>query len=294
MGKLAVSGWLLAVGVVLATGVRAEESDGTVLYYDCKDQLLHGSPEACRELDSAVYKLENEGWYVVSETRTIDHTIEVEKEDQVAHIILCDGVTLTVNGTAGRPGIEVMHNGSLHIYGQSGQTGMLVAKGGVNGAGIGCQTNLPERIDEEYTGRLEFHGGRIVAIGGDYGAGIGGSRDSFGNSLVIYGGEVSATGGCWAAGIGAGAYAGHGYAFPLPGPVPVPVPRPIPLPKSPEPGLDGGGLWRDNLQYNCARMAVWPSATVRAKGGRYGAGIGGSYRGGDGCGGFRGVGGGFV
>ena len=278
----------------MAMGVRAEESDGTVLYYDCKDQLLHGSPEACRELDSAVYKLENEGWYVVSETRTIDHTIEVEKEDQVAHIILCDGVTLTVNGTAGRPGIDVMHNGSLHIYGQSGQTGTLVAKGGVNGAGIGCKTNLPERIDEEYTGRLEFHGGRIVAIGGDYGAGIGGSRDSFGNSLVIYGGEVSATGGCWAAGIGAGAYAGHGYAFPLPGPVPVPVPRPIPLPKSPEPGLDGGGLWRDNLQYNCARMAVWPSATVRAKGGRYGAGIGGSYRGGDGCGGFRGVGGGFL
>ena len=39
----------------MVTGVRAEESDGTVLYYDCKDQLLHGSPEACRELDSAVY-----------------------------------------------------------------------------------------------------------------------------------------------------------------------------------------------------------------------------------------------
>lgn len=222
----------------MATGARAEESAGAVRYWDCKDKQEHSSPGACRELDSSVNKLENNGWYVVSATRTIDHTIEVEMEDQVAHIILCDGVTLTVNGTSGRPGIDVMHNGSLHIYGQSGQTGMLVAKGGVNGAGIGCKTNSPERIDEEYTGRLEFHGGRIVAIGGDYGAGIGGSRDSFGNSLVIYGGEVSATGGCWAAGIGAGAYAGHGYFFPDPESKPAP-----PSSVASVPGA-GVGRWR--------------------------------------------------
>ena len=261
MRKLA----FLAAAILGIAGVRAEEGAGTVEYWDCADGKSHTSAKACHELDESVHTLDGGEWYVVSKTRTINHTIAGKWDKTVSHIILRDGVTLTVNGESGHPGIDFRHHATLHVYGQKGQTGTLVANGGANGAGIGtCVTNYEELTaigsPEPYGGSLEFHGGRIIARGGDYGAGIGGSRGSFGNNVTIYGGEVSATGGCWAAGIGGGADAGHGYYF---------------------------KFCRDDLTYGATKVWIKAGAKVRAKGGQYAAGIGGGYRGTGGCSGLR-------
>ena len=51
---------------------------------------------------------------------------------------------------------------------------------------------------------LHIMSGKITAIGGEYGAGIGGGRRGNGNLISIYGGDITATGGGFAAGIGSG------------------------------------------------------------------------------------------
>ena len=151
------------------------------------------------------------------------------------NLILADGAKLTATGNnqSNTPGIEVSgEDKSLVIYGQTAQTGQLIATGEYNAAGIGGEFNgsgsyitinggsVTAIGGEEAAGigggshasgsNITINGGNVTATGGNFGAGIGGGLDASGSNITINGGTVTATGGDYAAGIGGGAYS-SGY-----------------------------------------------------------------------------------
>ena len=137
------------------------------------------------------------GWYVV--TGNSNYKVLNVLGDDV-HLILPDGVTLTVTG-----GVKLEENHKLSIYGQSGNaSGTLIATNSYeNGAGIG---GGGEGLK---AGALVVHGGIIQAKGNLEGAGIGGGYEAgFGTTslsgLTVYGGSVTAEGDKAGAGIGSG------------------------------------------------------------------------------------------
>ena len=137
------------------------------------------------------------GWYVV--TGNSNYKVLNVLGDDV-HLILPDGVTLTVTG-----GVKLEENHKLSIYGQSGNaSGTLIATNSYeNGAGIG---GGGEGLK---AGALVVHGGIIQAKGNLEGAGIGGGYEAgFGmtslSGLTVYGGSVTAEGDKAGAGIGSG------------------------------------------------------------------------------------------
>ena len=90
------------------------------------------------------------------------------------------------------------NQGKLTITDENGN-GKLIATGGDYGAGIGGS-------DRGNGSNITITGGEITAIGGTKGAGIGGGCFSNGNDITIAGGKITATGGTGAAGIGGGSY----------------------------------------------------------------------------------------
>ena len=109
---------------------------------------------------------------------------------------------------------------SISIYGQANDTGKLIAIGGEEGAGIGAQCTEEYDINDSGVlpidcGVINIHGGDISASTMD-GAGIGGFDYSevhcsnYGGTITIYGGKVSAVGGENGAGIGSAGYSGLG------------------------------------------------------------------------------------
>ena len=172
----------------------------------------------------------NTGWYVVNSDVTITGRILCSG---TVNLILCDGKTLTSNS-----GITVTTDYTLNIYGQSLDTGSLVATaanssypihnagiGGANASGNnGCGTInfyggsiTVNSVDNSYgaaIGAVSNHdGGRISVYGGTvnanpnnattYGAGIGGSGNYAAETIDIYGGSVTARS-YYGAGIGGG------------------------------------------------------------------------------------------
>lgn len=111
-----------------------------------------------------------------------------------AHLILCNGTQLKVNN-----GVKVEQGNTLHIHGQAGNTGKLIATNvKYEGAAIGGGT------EGATAGDITIHGGTITAEGGDYGAGIGGADQGNAGDITIYGGIIKAYGGKEATGIGSG------------------------------------------------------------------------------------------
>ena len=145
------------------------------------------------------------GWYAVIGEVTVTNRITVTGD---VHLILQDGATLTA-----KKGIDVSGNGKLTIYGQSEDSGRIVAKivynnqGEITGngeeesAGIGS-SGIAEG------GTITIHGGTIEAAGYE-GAGIGGGIGGAGGSITILGGTVTATS-KKGAGIGGGMNGGGG------------------------------------------------------------------------------------
>ena len=88
------------------------------------------------------------------------------------------------------------NQGKLTITDENGN-GKLIATGGDYGAGIGGS-------DLGGGSNITITGGEITAIGGYRGAGIGGGDYAGGNDITITGGKVTATGGEYGAGIGGG------------------------------------------------------------------------------------------
>ena len=144
-------------------------------------------------------------YYVIKEA-DVRYKRLIAPENGTAYLILCDGAKLTAQ-------ITIDDGHSLEIYGQSENTGQLVANGylGSNSdetaaaAGIGS-------IGNKDMGSLAIHGGTITARGADGAAGIGGGgytsiwthRGVNGGDVTIYGGKVTAYGGLFGAGIGGG------------------------------------------------------------------------------------------
>ena len=119
------------------------------------------------------------GWYVVNSNVTISERVTVTGK---VHLILADGYTL--NATKG---ITVTGSNSLTIYGQSGGTGKLTAKGDQLQAGIGGNNG-------QSGGAITINGGTVNATGGNWAAGIGGGYNGAGGTITINGGTVTAEG----------------------------------------------------------------------------------------------------
>ena len=141
------------------------------------------------------------GWYVVKENASRKRIII--KAGYEVNIILCDGATLNSIVTFEHVGI---YDALLHIYGQSGGTGKLVAdaRNDKKNAGIGANTATS---GYERLGTLHVHGGKIEARGGKYAAGIGGAwylGNNYNGKVYVYGGSIEAYGGKYGAGIGGG------------------------------------------------------------------------------------------
>ncbi|WKY48015.1 InlB B-repeat-containing protein [Eubacteriaceae bacterium ES3] len=118
-----------------------------------------------------------------------------------------DGTSLTINGngtlycTGGYKsagiGAESTNEGAGKVGSINIESGIIIASGGENAAGIGgCENGQ--------SGTISISGGEIVAVGGARGAGIGGGDNATGGIITISGGDVVATGGDYSAGIGGG------------------------------------------------------------------------------------------
>lgn len=152
--------------------------------------------ETYLEISNVITTL-NSGWYVVLGSDVQTGTLVCEGD---VHLILADGAKLTATGNEKDAGIRVSADGaSLTIYGQTAQTGQLIAKGCSHGyaAGIGGEVNMPGHD-------ITINGGVITATGTNGSAGIGGGSDGAGYNITINGGVITANGGIEGAGIGGG------------------------------------------------------------------------------------------
>lgn len=175
-------------------------------------------------------------------------------------LILCDGVTVTIEPYGGNGGIQVFGGNVLKIYAQSqgSNAGKLIVKVNPDAyrAGIGGE-------DHKNGGGVEIHGGYVEAHGGLQSAGIGGSEKMSPCRLNIYDGTVKAYGSEKGAGLGGGSkttggvyitiYGGDIYA---------------------EGGKYAAGIGTGDQSSEGGNLHVY-GGKVTAKGGAYGAGIGG-------------------
>ena len=156
---------------------------------------------------------------IVYSTVTIPHGETYTLSNQDINVtsgpaILCKGdATIILAGTnsvstsaEGQPAIYIPAGNTLTIRG----TGSLTAKAtGEGGAGIGGGNSIG--YGNTYEGRLNcgnivIEGCTVTAMGGQFGAGIGGGQFSSFGDITINGATVTATGGSHATGIGTGYY----------------------------------------------------------------------------------------
>ena len=133
-----------------------------------------------------------EGWYVVK--GGFDARVNARRSivcKGAVHLILWDSSNcyLKVYGDDWHAGIEVSGEGnSLTIYGQKEQTGRLIAQGGEFGAGIGGSGQ------DGVGNNITINSGRVEAYGGANACGIGGAVSGQGINITINGGTVLAQG----------------------------------------------------------------------------------------------------
>ena len=193
------------------------------------------------------------GWYYVDSDPNYGSSTRLNISGDVK-LILCDGTTLTCND-----GINVASGSSLTIYGQSGDSGQLIAKGDTNNcAAIGGKNG-------ESCGTVIIHGGKVSADGyngneGEDGAGIGGGDSGDGGDITIYGGTVAATGSNNGAGIGGGTRGAGGNITIYGGNV------------TAQGGVDSAGIGGGDVG-SSGTVNIY-GGTVTATGGENGAGIG--------------------
>ena len=106
-----------------------------------------------------------------------------------------DGINTLKSGRE-HAGLEKSKDGKLTITDENGN-GKLIATGGEYGAGIGGGS-------KGNGSNITITGGEVTATGGTTGAGIGGGNKDNGSNITITGGKVTATGGIFASGIGGG------------------------------------------------------------------------------------------
>ena len=172
------------------------------------------------------------GWYAVSGDVVL-HPGAPLAVVGTAHLVLCDGASLTINGIPEeKPALAVTSGATLMVYGQTDGSGRLSVKGGQRGAGIGGGNGEPcgtvilnggivtatggtgaAGIGSGYGGtggKIRINGGVVAAVGGEFGAGIGGGHRGSPDEVTIRGGIVAALGGRNGAGVGGGWYGNGG------------------------------------------------------------------------------------
>ena len=164
--------------------------------------------------------------------------------------------TNTLKSGSDHAGLEKSIDGKLTITDEN-ENGKLSAIGGYSGAGIGGG-------DQGNGSNITITGGEITAVGGKYGAGIGGGYHGNGSNITITGGKVTATGREHGAGIGGGAYAGGNDITITGGKV------------TATGGEYGAGIGGGN-QGNGSSITI-TGGEVTAAGGTNGAGIGGGLQ----------------
>ena len=207
--------FLSIIALMFSIGLWAQETTQTVSYlypvYNTTDdptsgikEWKTGSVEATvveSSLDDVVVwgTTGQTTWYVVKgENVTLSQGAECNGD---VHLILADGAKLSATGYVvvteddknNKPAISVSE--SFTVYGQTNQSGKLLAYGTPGHAGI-CG-NSPSII-------ITINGGVIDANGFGGSAGIGGEKDSQGCDIIINGGVVMASSERGGAGIGAG------------------------------------------------------------------------------------------
>ena len=155
-------------------------------------------------------------------------------------------------------GITVAEGSSLTVYECEAGTGKLNATGATNCAGIGGSK-------EGAGGTIIINGGTVSATGGSSAAGIGGGFEGAGGNITINGGTVTATGNGSSAGIGGG-YNGEGGTIIING--------------GEVTATGGGNAAGIGGGYNGEGGTITINdGTVTATGGDSGAGIGGGIQG---------------
>lgn len=129
------------------------------------------------------------GWYFINENTTWSERVTVSG---TVRLVLADGVVLRCE-----EGICVPSGATLRVYGQTNDSGTLIATADSYDAAIGGN-------DEASCGTIEFYGGTVNATGGTDSAGIGGANEVACGNVTVYGGSVTAQGGTFGAGIGSG------------------------------------------------------------------------------------------
>ncbi|MCR5479821.1 MAG: hypothetical protein K6F27_08175, partial [Ruminococcus sp.] len=149
-----------------------------------------------------IIKNSEDGNGILSGTYVVTQNTTVEdhlyiRKGCTVNLIVPKGVTLTCNKGIGCGYDKNKELATLNIYGG----GKIVANGMKYAAGIGGK-------DDETNGIITIHGTTIEATGGKHAAGIGGGeggQDPDGTtSIKIYAGDITATGGIDGAGIGGG------------------------------------------------------------------------------------------
>ena len=192
------------------------------LKVDCEVKVYHKKHDI--STDNAVIP-EEEQWEIIGTSNTYKITIKdmatavlngvkitsttgpcIETSGTTgSNIILVDGTENTMDAHSDTNGSAAINTagGPLNIYGQTKGTGKLIAKGGESGAGIGGNKDNNSLA-------ITILGGEIEATGGLNAAGIGSgdctpsATGNTGGEITILGGKVTAEGGKNAAGIGTG------------------------------------------------------------------------------------------
>ncbi|WP_028504622.1 hypothetical protein [Ruminococcus sp. FC2018] len=150
-----------------------------------------------------IIKNSEDGNGILSGTYVVTQNTTVEdylyiRKGCTANIVVPKGVTLTCKQGIGCGYDKNKAYATLNIYGG----GKIVANGMKYAAGIGGK-------DDETNGNITIHGTEIEATGGHHGAGIGGGEggqdpDASSPTITIYAGKITANGGMDGAGIGGG------------------------------------------------------------------------------------------
>ena len=164
--------------------------------------------------------------------------------------------TNTLKSGREHAGLEKSGDGKLTITDENGN-GKLIATGGDYGAGIGGG-KYGNGND------ITITGGKVTATGGISASGIGGGNKDNGSNITITGGEVTATGGMFASGIGGGDH-GNGSNITITGG------------KVTATGGDYGAGIGGGKYGNGSNITI-TGGEVTAAGGTNGAGIGGGLR----------------
>ncbi len=163
------------------------------------------------EITSGTSTTWDEGWYIVKGSVTFNERISISSGD--VYLILADNCTLTASQGIG---LSTYKSDSLTIYGQSNQSGKLIAKGADGNPAIGSNNDGTDLINA----KLTINGGIIEATTTGTGAGIGAGYGTNFGYLTINGGTITAKAGVnngssdydspGGAGIGSAAYDNRG------------------------------------------------------------------------------------